>query len=500
MPDRVLVTGATGYVGGRLVPHLLAANVEVSCLVRNAHRFDRPFVGDVAVHEGSVDDLEAVRRAAEGCHVAYFLVHSLDSTGFEQRDRELAEGFRRGCDAAGVETIIYLSGLGVDGDDLSPHLRSRHEVGSTLAAGAVAVIELRAAVIIGSGSASFEMLRWLTEVLPVMITPKWVNHTRCQPVAIGDVVEALLRARERQVSGHTVWELGGPDVLSYHEMMDVYASVAGLTRRVVLGVPVLTPRLSSLWVGLVTPLPHILARQLVGSLANDVVVTGDSAAEILGLEPLSFRGAVELALAMVDDLEVPTAWSGNALDSLDATPDADDPRWAGGKVFEDVRQATSTASAADVYAAVTGIGGDRGWLWGKWMWRVRGVADKVVGGVGLRRGRRDRDHLRIGDTVDFWRVDKIEPDRLLRLRAEMRMPGYAWIEWRITDSGDPDRPTLLEQRARFVPRGLVGRLYWYVLVPFHWMLFPRLASGIVDVADMAGTPAGSRSAASHRRE
>ena len=194
MPDRVLVTGATGYVGGRLVPHLLAANVEVSCLVRNSHRLDRPFAGDVAVHEGSVDDVEAVRRAAEGCRVAYFLVHSLDSKGFEERDRDLAEGFRRGCEAAGVQTIIYLSGLGVDGDDLSAHLRSRHEVGSTLAAGSVAVIELRAAVIIGSGSASFEMLRCLTEVLPVMITPKWVNHTRCQPVAIGDVLEALLRA------------------------------------------------------------------------------------------------------------------------------------------------------------------------------------------------------------------------------------------------------------------------------------------------------------------
>jgi uncharacterized protein YbjT (DUF2867 family) len=462
MPERVLVTGATGYVGGRLVPHLLAAQVEVVCLVRNAQRFDRPFVGNVTVCEGSVDDAEAVRQAADGCVVAYFLVHSLDSKGFEQRDHELADGFRRGCEAAGVERIIY---------------------GATLAAGTVAVIELRAATIIGSGSASFEMLRWLTEVLPVMITPKWVNHTRCQPVSISDVLDALLRSRTRRVSGHVVWELGGPDVLTYHEMMDVYADVAGLKKRVVLGVPVLTPRLSSLWVGLVTPLPNTLARQLVGSLANDVVVTGIAAAEVLGLDTMSFRASVELAIAMIDDLEVPTVWSGNALDTLDATPDADDPRWAGGKVFEDVRVVASSASAASVYGVVTGIGGDHGWLWGRWLWRLRGLADKVVGGVGLRRGRRDPDHLRVGDTVDFWRVDKIEPDRLLRLRAEMRMPGYAWIEWRITDSGDPHRPTLLEQRARFVPRGVVGRLYWYAVVPFHWMLFPRLAAGIVAAAE-----------------
>ncbi|MGB5755650.1 MAG: SDR family oxidoreductase [Acidimicrobiales bacterium] len=489
MTDRILVTGATGYIGGRLVPRLLGEGAEVVCLVRPRSSLDRPFANAVDIAPGSADDIVAVAEAARGCRVAYYLIHSLDVEDFEKRDREMAEAFRRGCEKAGVERIVFLGGLGNEDEELSAHLRSRQETGRVLAAGSVAVTELRAAIIIGSGSASFEMLRSLTEMLPVMTTPRWVNQTRCQPTAIDDVLDALVAARHRTEPGHDVLELGGPDVVTYREMMNTYAKVAGLPRRRIIGLPILSPKLSSHWVGLVTPLPTTLAKQLVGSLINDVVVTRNPASEALGLDPLGFEESVERALAMIDDLVIPTSWSGHAGADLDATPDADDPVWAGGQVFEDRRTETSTiAQPADVFRVVTGLGGERGWMWGDWLWRVRGLLDQVFGGSGVRRGRRHPDELALGDAVDFWRVVGLEPDRHLRLRAEMLLPGFAWLEWTIETRPGPDGEiTELLQRARYVPKGLFGRIYWFALVPFHQILFPRLAARIMEKAEKGAT-------------
>jgi uncharacterized protein YbjT (DUF2867 family) len=477
---RILVTGATGYLGGRLVPLLLDEGHDVRALSRDPSRLPVEWRDRVEAITADAGDADSVAHAAAGCDVAYFLIHSLHREDFEAHDRHLAEAFRQGCQQAGVRRIVYLGGLGSEGDpDLSPHLRSRHEVGRVLADGPVPVTELRAAVVIGSGSASFEMLRSLTEVLPAMVVPRWVHRSRCQPIAAADVLQALVAAANRTTVGHEVLELGGPDVVTYREMMQRYAHIAGLRPRRVLAVPVLSPRLSSRWVTLVTPLPGGLSRELVGSLTNDVVVTRPGADEALGLRPMGLDDAIGQAISLVQDLQVPTRWSTPQAGALAGTPDSHDPSWAGGTVLEDERTVrTRDASPEQVFAVVTGIGGGRGWFWGDWMWRLRGLADQLVGGAGLRRGRRHPDELRVGEALDFWVVELLEPDHL-RLRAEMRAPGYAWLEWEV---GTVDGVTELRQRARFVPRGVWGRVYWWTLVPFHQILFPRMARAIVERA------------------
>jgi hypothetical protein len=347
------------------------------------------------------------------------------------------------------------------------------------------VTELRAAVIIGSGSASFEMLRYLVEVLPVMVTPKWVD-TRCQPIAVRDVLRYLVEVLSVDAAAGRVLEIGGPDILTYREMMAVYAEEAGLRPRVVLPVPVLTPRLSSLWVGLVTPLPRGLARPLVSSLVNEVVVHDDSILELCPGPRVTYRESVRLALQRVEAHDVTTSWSGAAIAPV-AGPLPTDPEWAGGAVFHDVRERIVHASPEVVHRTVCGIGGSRGWYAGEWLWEVRGFMDKLIGGPGMRRGRRDPDRLRVGDAVDFWRVETIEPGRLLRLRAEMRLPGVAALEWRTEplpdDSAGPR--CRLVQTATFVPRGLWGRAYWYGVAPFHVFVFPGLVNGLTAAAERA---------------
>lgn len=480
---RVLVTGASGYVGGRLVPELLDAGHEVRCYARTPAKLDgfawRP---DVEVASGDVIDVEATAAALADCDAAYYLVHSMGgAAAVAEHDRRAAAAFR---DAAartpGLRRIVFLGGLGDDADpDLSHHLRSRHEVGQVLAHGPVPVTELRAAVIIGSGSASFEMLRHLVDVLPVMVCPKWVR-TRCQPIAVRDVLHHLVAAVDLEGEGSRILEIGGPDVLTYLDMMRIYAEVAGLPRRLVLPVPLLTPRLSSLWIGLVTPLPAALARPLIDSLVNDVVVRTPSTAQLGPYDPVPFRRSVELALRRVEDLDVLTTWAGAGLSGTPADPLPTDPSWAGGTVLKDERDVDVDASAADVHAVVAGIGGDRGWLVADWLWEARGWVDRLAGGVGLRRGRRHPDEVRVGDAVDFWRVEANEPGRLLRLRAEMRLPGDAWLEWRIDDR--PGGGSTLHQRALFHPRGVWGRAYWYALLPFHALIFAPLARRIAALA------------------
>ncbi|MHB1089380.1 MAG: SDR family oxidoreductase, partial [Acidimicrobiales bacterium] len=339
------------------------------------------------------------------------------------------------------------------------------------------VCELRAAVVIGSGSASFEMLRHLVEVLPVMITPKWVS-TRSQPIAISDVLDYLVKviAAPRPLSG--VYEVGGPDIVSYAQMMDIYAEEAGLHRRWLIPVPVLTPRLSSHWVGIVTPVPASLARPLVDSLVNEVIVRDTKTIDELGAPRRTLREAIRLALGATARNDVPTAYTDAELRPFRAYET--DPSWAGSTEVVDLRTATSKASPDELFAEITSLGGAKGWHRGEWLWRLRGVFDQLQGGPGLRRGRRHPSELLVGDFVDFWRVDKLIPGRFVKLHAEMMLPGEAWLEWRLqaTPTG-----TLVEQRARFKPRGLLGRAYWYAVVPFHSLVFPGLLSGIVNAAE-----------------
>lgn len=482
--SNVLVTGASGYIGGRLVPELVSRGHRVRCLARTPTKLDdAPWRNQVEVVAGDVTRRATLVEALLGIDTAYFLVHSMGGrAAFDEEDRLAAATFRDACAEAGVGRIVYLGGLGRDDDpDLSRHLRSRHEVGRVLADGPVPVIELRAAVIIGSGSASFEMLRYLVEVLPVMVTPRWVDN-RCQPIAIRDVLTWLVHALDvpAPTDGHRVVEIGGPDVLTYRGMMETYAREAGLRRRIIRSVPVLTPSLSSRWVGLVTPLPTALARPLVESLINEVVVTRSPTDPPTGLAPLPFAEAVRLALRHSADLEVSTRWSDATLPGrTPADPLPTDPDWAGGSLLTDHQTAHSPAGPEDLFATVAGIGGDRGWYVTPILWRARGWIDKLVGGVGMRRGRRHPDDLWIGDAVDFWRVEAVDPPRLVRLRAEMRLPGEAWLEWRIHPDG---QGSTLEQSAIFYPRGLLGRAYWYVLVPFHGLIFARLADRLAAAA------------------
>ncbi len=477
---RIAVTGATGYIGGRLVPRLLAEGHDVVCLARNPDKLaDRPWRDQVDVQTCDVLDRDQVKAALAGCEAAYYLIHSMGSTkDFADADRAAAHNFAAASEENGLRRIVYLGGLG-SGDELSSHLSSRHEVGEALTAGATAVTELRAAVVIGSGSVSFEMLRYLTEVLPVMTTPRWVE-TRCQPIAIRDVLSYLVAALGDAPGDH-IYEIGGPDVVTYREMMQTYAEIAGLRRRFIIPVPVLSPRLSSLWIGLVTPLPVGVARPLVDSLRNEVTVTS-SDADGLGIRPISLRAAIERALE-TDDIDVPTRWSDAS--SSPARAFSWDPDWSGGTLLIDRKVVPSSASAEDLFWAFSRIGGATGYYTHNWAWRIRGVLDILVGGVGLRRGRRHPEDVRLHDTIDFWRVSSVTRNEHLQLAAEMKTPGDAWLEWRI-DETDGDRT--LVQTAYFRPRGLAGRLYWFVLLPAHRLIFERMARKIAEAATSRPVP------------
>lgn len=481
---KVAVIGATGYVGGRLVPELLAAGHDVRCLARTPARLTNiEWRSEVEVAAADVLDRHSLEEALSGIEVVYYLVHAMGHAAeFERTDRIGAENTRLAAEQAGVSRIVYLGGLGEDDrSELSDHLASRHEVGTVLAAGTIPVTELRAAVIIGSGSASFEMLRHLAEVLPAMICPRWVTATRCQPIAIDDVLHYLVAVLDEPASVGGIYEIGGPDVLTYRQMMDRYANVAGLRRRLIIPVPLLTPRLSSHWVNLVTPLPYGLARPLVDSLINDVVVHSDrDIRRIVDHSPLTLDTAIERALAVVGDLEIQTSWMDSAPGTMAATPMPQDPDWAGGTIFQDVQEVDANTAVEDVFATVSGVGGERGWYVANSLWTLRGVLDKIIGGVGMRRGRRHPDELRVGDALDFFRVEAHEPPSLLRLRAEMIVPGDAWLEWRITPT---DGGARLRQLARFHPRGVAGRAYWWVLLPIHKVMWKRLAQRLARAAE-----------------
>jgi uncharacterized protein YbjT (DUF2867 family) len=480
-----LVTGVTGYIGGRLVPELLAAGWRVRALARHAERLrDRPWYTDIEIVEGDVADPAALRRALDGVDVAYYLIHSL-GTGrrFESRDRAHARDFGRTAREARVGRIVYLGGLHPDVEDLSPHLDSRREVGEILLASGVPTTVLRAAVILGSGSASFEMLRYLTERLPIMITPRWV-HMRIQPIAIRDVLRYLVGSASMPADVNRAFDIGGPDVLTYRDMMQRYAAVAGLSRRVILPVNVLTPRLSSHWVGVVTPVPNALARPLVASLVHEVVVKDRGIVRYVPDPPgglLGFDRAVELALKKIGEADVATRWASASTPGTPSDPMPSDPDWAGGSLYVDERSSTVAASRASLWAVIAGIGGVNGWYSWALAWQVRGWMDVVSGGPGLRRGRRLPDSVRVGDTIDWWRVEEVEEESLLRLRAEMRLPGLAWLDLRVET--DEQGRTVFRQVAYFHPRGLMGQLYWRAVTPFHGVVFGGMQRNIAQAAE-----------------
>lgn len=466
---RVLVTGATGFVGSRLVPVLLARGLSLRCLARTPSKLDAaPWRDRVEVVAGDVGG--DLTDAMSGIDVAVYLVHSIGAgPHWAETERSDAATFARAARAAGVRRIVFLGGLGRDDEALSLHLRTRHDVGRLLASTGVDVVEVRAGVIVGGGSASFEMLRKLVEGLPVMVTPKWVE-TRCQPIAVTDIVELLTRAVTSADVEPGVYEAGGPDVVPYSEMISMFAAVAGLPRRWLIKVPLLTPRLSSLWVGLVTPLPANLARELVESLVNEVVVTDRSACDALSVTPMGLREAMQRALTASDRTAVPRAPS-----EPDAfAPLATDAPWSGATVLRDTRSAVSAADVVATFGAVSQIGGAHGWYGSGWLWRIRGLLDQLVGGPGMRPGRSAT--LVEGDELDFWRIERLDAPRRLRLRAEMRLPGEAWLTWDLEATGTGTR---IVQRAEFYPRGFLGRAYWYAIAPFHRLVFPKMLSGIV---------------------
>lgn len=473
-----LVTGATGYIGGRLITELLAHGYRVRILARNADRLSKhPWISQVDVVEGDATNDSVLAKALAGVDVAYYLLHALMvKDDFESLERSMASQFGTACKNAKVRRIVYLGGIISAGQDASPHLQARADTGSILASFGVPTIELRAGVVIGSGSASFEMLRYLTERLPIMTTPKWVKN-RIQPIAVRDVLRYLVGSASIPESISGVFDIGGPDVFSYAEMMQRYAAAAGLRKRIIIPVPVLTPRLSSGWVGLVTPVPYTLAKRLVASLKNEVVAAPSNIRDLIpdpagGLTP--FTKAVQLALTKVKDARVETRWSDASVPGLPSEPLPTDPDWAGGTLYKDVRVIRTDASVEDCWARIEAIGGENGYSTAGWAWELRGLMDKMVGGVGLRRGRRDPKMLRIGDAVDFWRVEELIRPKLLRLRAEMKMPGLAWLEFAV----EPDAETggsVVTQVALYAPKGLLGHAYWWAVWPMHGLVFPSMA-------------------------
>lgn len=475
--------GATGYIGGRLVPRLVEAGHDVRCLTRRpASVVGVVWADAVEVVQGDALDRGSLDDACDGIDLVYYLVHSI-GTGrhFQESDRVAATNTAEAAAAAGVGRIVYLGGLVPEGESVSPHLASRAEVGQILLDGPVPATVLQAGVIIGSGSASFEMLRYLTERLPVMVTPRWVRSL-VQPIAVRDVLRYLVGVIELDDSTNRRFDIGGPDIVSYREMMQRYAGVAGLTRRVIIPVPVLTPWWSSHWVNVVTPVPKAIAQPLIESLRNNAVTHEHDIEQLIPFPLCPFDEAVRLALESVRSGRVVTRWSGAEWPGAPSDPMPTDPEWAGGTVYRDDRELPFDATVEDVWRAVEGIGGDRGWYSFPLAWAVRGVLDRLAGGVGLRRGRRDPDHLRVGEPVDFWRVEAIERPKLLRLRAEMKLPGEAWLEFSIsTESGHP----VLHQRALFIPHGLLGHLYWWSVAPFHNVVFGAMIANLAASADPA---------------
>ena len=478
----VAVLGATGYVGGRLVPRLLERGLVVRAVGRSAQKlYCRSWGGHerLEVAQADVLDRAGLERALAGCGAAYYLVHSMDpgAHDYAQRDRRAAQNMVEAARAAEVERIIYLGGITPDDPYLSRHLRSRGEVADILKRGVVPVTVLRAAVILGSGSASFELIRYLVDRLPVMLTPKWVR-TESQPISIRDVLGYLAGCLEHPETMGEDYDIGGPFIETYEQLFQIYAEEAGLRRRLIVPVPLLTPRLSSHWLGLVSPIPVALAKPLIMGLRNRVVCHDYRIREIMPRDLVDCRTAIRRALQKVEQRAVDTRWS----DAGEVRPPewavAGDAPYAGGTVLSDAYRLHLGGCPEELWDRIRSIGGDTGWYYGDRLWRLRGFMDKLVGGVGLRRGRRDDTELAVGDALDFWRVLAVEPPNRLLLQAEMKLPGEALLEFRMDEL--PDGDTELTVTAIFLPRGVAGLAYWWAVYPLHGLVFRGMINSIAD--------------------
>ncbi|MFP3868360.1 MAG: SDR family oxidoreductase [Desulfobacteraceae bacterium] len=484
----VLVTGATGYVGGRLVPQLLESGYQVRALGRSIAKLQgRPWAGhpQVELAQGDVLDAESLRQAASGCWAAFYLVHSMlaDPKGFSSTDRQAAQNMVKAAAAAGLDRIIYLGGLGSAEDPrLSHHLRSRQEVAQILQSGPVPATFLRAAMILGSGSASFEILRYLVDRLPVMTTPRWVN-TPVQPIAITNVLNYLQGCLEHEETKGQTFDIGGPEVVTYRRLMEIYAEEAHLFKRLIIPLPVLTPRLSSYWIHLVTPVPASIAQPLAEGLANPVVCQDHRIRDIIPQDLLDCRRTIRLALERIEQQQVDTCWTDAGAAIPPEWVHCGDTDYAGGTILECSYRIILQARPEEVWQPVVKIGGATGWYFGDYLWRLRGWLDRLLGGIGYRGGRRHPQQLQVGDALDFWRVLDIEPHRRLLLLAEMKLPGEAILEFRLRPLNNDQ--TELEQRARFLPRGLGGIAYWYSLYPFHKWIYQGMLQAL---AQATGKP------------
>ncbi|MEO5798931.1 MAG: SDR family oxidoreductase [Gemmatimonadales bacterium] len=489
-PSTVLLTGATGYIGGRLVRLLERDGYTVRCMARRPEAVLLTEHSATEVVAGDVLDRTSLDDALRGMEAAYYLVHSMGSSGsFVEADRQAARNFAAAAKGAGVRRIIYVGALGSDDETLSPHLQSRQEVGEILRESGAQVIELRASIVIGAGSLSFEMIRALVERLPFMVTPKWVG-VLAQPIAIDDLLQYLLAALRLPATSNVTYEVGGTDRVSYADIMHEYARQRGMHIRM-LPVPILSPRLSSLWLGLVTPLYARVGRKLIESIIHPTVVEDDRALQAFAIRPMGITAAIARALSREDREFAETRWS-------DAMSASGEPQSWGGVPFGtrlvDSRTVTVQVPAAAAFAPIQAIGGTRGWYGWGWLWRIRGCLDMLVGGVGMRRGRPHPTRLRVCDTLDFWRVEVIEPDRRLRLAAEMKVPGRAWLEFEVEGQGDT---TTIRQTASFDPVGLFGRVYWYALFPLHQLVFAGMLRGIAREAERMTPPLPRPTGARH---
>lgn len=480
----VLVTGATGYIGGRLVPRLLDAGFQVRVLVRAPEKLrDVPWRDRVHTFRGDLTDTASLEPAFTGVETLYYLVHSMGGAAgrgaaFERIEQQSARNVAAVARQTGVRRIVYLGGLHPSSGRLSRHLRSRTEVGNILLTSGVPTIAFQAGVVIGSGSTSFEMIRHLTEVLPYMPAPRWVRNL-VQPIAIRDVLYYLTAAADLPPGLNRSFDIGGPDVWRYGQMMNGYAVEAGLHQRPIASLPVLTPWLASQWVNLVTPIPRRIAVPIIESLQNDCVVSEHDIDQYIPPPPgglTGYRQAVRLALAKMRDGEVETSWVDSSVHDAPSDPLPSDPDWAGHLVYIDFRTRLTPATPAQLWSVIEGIGGENGWYSFPLAWAIRGWMDKLVGGVGLRRGRRHPAHLSTGDALDFWRVEFLDRGRTLRLRAEMRVPGRAWLEMSSLPAAHGG--SRYTQRAIFFPTGLGGRLYWWAILPFHGIIFNGMANRI----------------------